>query len=177
MPSNNLNNISRFETHSNFRRNFVLSILFHFHKNYAAINNLNGTIPMELSFLTWNQKLNLVANNLHGSIPKVLGHPQSRLTALSLGLNELTGKIPDEIGSNLKELEGVSIYTNEISGTIPKSLTMLPNLESLVLSRNQLEGTMPDFKPHSSMQYINIRENRLTGTIPWSTLSKLARLT
>ena len=154
---------------------FVHSVSFH--KICAAINNLNGTIPMELSFLTWNQELNLAANNLHGSIPKVLGHPQSRLTTLSLGLNELTGKIPDEIGSNLKELEGFSIYTNEMSGTIAKSLTMLPNLESLVLSTNQLEGTIPDFKPHSSMQYINIRENRLTGTIPWSTLSKLARLT
>ncbi|GAY59665.1 hypothetical protein CUMW_196260 [Citrus unshiu] len=82
------------------------------------------------------QYLNLVNNNLSGSIPPQIGS-LSNLIYLYLYGNNLTGTIPKEIGS-LRNLEGLYLSSNRLRGTIPKEIGSLRNLKELYLSSNRL---------------------------------------
>jgi len=91
-----------------------------------AGNQLNGTIPPELSNLTALQELYLSNNRLSGQIPPELGN----LTALQIFFftdNRISGQIPAEVG-NLAALQVLSAGANQLSGQIPAELGNLTAL-------------------------------------------------
>jgi len=64
--------------------------------------------------------LNLSYNELTGSIPPEIGY-LTNLTYLYLNNNQLTGEIPSEIG-NLTNLERLILFDNQLTGIIPDEI-------------------------------------------------------
>jgi len=111
--------------------------------DYGVGNNLVGTIPLELSYLSNLTSLNLGRNQLlTGNIPPELGN-LSNLTHLKLHENNLNGSIPPELG-NLGNLEDLALGYNQLTGNIPPEIGNLSNLNILVLDNNQLSGCYDD---------------------------------
>ncbi|HPR30862.1 MAG TPA: sugar-binding protein [Prolixibacteraceae bacterium] len=105
-------------------------------------NNLNGSLPLELCYLTGLTQLNLS------------DHP------------DLTGTIPSSI-DNLTLLEDLSIANTHISGTIPSSLSNLANLTALNLGWNDFSsGTLPDLSRAVNLWGLWVGNCRLSGEIP-----------
>ena len=75
--------------------------------------------------------LNLLRNNLSGSIPAALGN-LPLLVELYLRDNELTGEIPAALG-DLGSLRRLILEDNQLNGRIPASLGKLPKLSYLSL--------------------------------------------
>ncbi|MGE0021312.1 MAG: S8 family serine peptidase [Draconibacterium sp.] len=98
-------------------------------------NNLVGTFPVEFGDLTPFYQIAIQNNQgLTGEIPSTIGQ-LSNLNRLYLSNNNLTGSIPSEILS-CSNLTGISIINNQISG-------------------------MPDFGGMSSLDWIEIQNNKL----------------
>lgn len=71
--------------------------------------------------------LNLVDNNLSGSLPTEIGD-LTNLKELSLGSNHLTGAIPTSVG-NLTALETLYLSKNTLAGEVPASFSSLVALQ------------------------------------------------
>ena len=129
------------------------------------MNELFGTIPIEISRLSKLIYLDLSFNKLSGEIP-----PQIRLLTnledLRLGENRLNGSIPLEIG-HLKSLVYLSLHANDLHGCIPNSLGNLSNLANLYLRNNQLSCSIPsEIGNLSNLIDVDMKNNSLTGPIP-----------
>ncbi|KAI5082717.1 hypothetical protein GOP47_0002460 [Adiantum capillus-veneris] len=126
-------------------------------------NRLSGLIPKDLSKLSSLQWLDLSGNAINGSIPEALGS-LARLVHLDLTYNELTGTIPDSFG-NLSVLEFLSLSQNSLEGNIPQAFTNLTLLQTLSAYQNNLFGLLPPLN-WTSLQWVNLASNNLSGTIP-----------
>ncbi|GMP28934.1 hypothetical protein CsSME_00004269 [Camellia sinensis var. sinensis] len=63
-------------------------------------------------------------------------------------------------------LNSLYLSANQIDGTIPPELGDLPRLGDLDLSSNQLSGHVPNFQITSAIQYLELSQNQLSGTLP-----------
>jgi Leucine-rich repeat (LRR) protein len=144
-------------------------------------NNLSGTIPPEISLLTYLWVLNLEYNQLSGSIPPELGS-LSNLRFLSLhGNSQLSGPIPPELG-NLIRLEGLSLSSHldggtQLSGPIPPELGNLRRLTNLDISNSLVSGPIPpELGNLTNLVHLSLVQNPLSGPIP-PELGNLVNLT
>lgn len=134
------------------------------HLNLAA-NQLNGSIPTELEYLSSLIILDLNSNLLSGSIPPELGNLPI-LEELWLHFNSLTGSIPPELG-DLSSLKILSLRSNLLDGTLPVELGKLSSLVQLSLSANQLTGSIPqELGDLSNLLLLYLSNNQLSGSIP-----------
>ncbi|KVH87764.1 Leucine-rich repeat-containing protein [Cynara cardunculus var. scolymus] len=125
-------------------------------------NNLNGSIPPELTIFKNLSLLDLSFNNLVGFLPPELGN-LNRLEVLQLQHNNLSGKIPDEI-SQLQILVKLNISWNSLSGSIPQSFSKLQRLSNLDLQVNNLSGRIPEsFGTMDSLLELQLGKNRFNG--------------
>ncbi len=132
---------------------------------YLSENELSGTIPPELGYLTKLEELDLAKNQLRRMIPPELGS-LSKLTLLHLYSNQLSGSIPVEL-SNFPNLEQLVLSWNRLDGTVPLELSKLSELEMLVLSGNRLSGTIPsELGNLTKLKGLALHVNRLIGKIP-----------
>jgi hypothetical protein len=101
---------------------------------------------------------------------------ENRLIRLELRQMQLAGEIPDEL-QYCQNLQTLDLSNNDLNGTIPSQIcNWLPYLVSLDLSNNQLTGSIPaDLGNCSYLNNIVIDNNRLTGSIPYQ-LASLGRL-
>ena len=95
-------------------------------------------------------------------------HAMSRLNFLFLYDNRLSGQIPSEIGL-LSDLITLHLYNNyNIQGTIPTSIGNLWVLKELLLSQNNLSGTIPvqALRQLETLNMLFLSHNpRLSGTL------------
>ena len=157
-----------------------------------AQNDLMGTLPFEVSWLSELEDLNVNSNYLHGTIPNQLGHKLKNLRLLQLFDNEMTGTLPlwlfgtdsDPSGGNYvtKNLELVLLGYNLFTGTIPTSRTIYSHIRRLQFGTNLVSGTIPAelFDISSSpddfdLFGVSFADNLLTGAIP-TTIGKLRGL-
>ena len=141
-------------------------------------NNLQGTVPPELQYVSQLMELNLSHNKLSGKLPQddSLGHFR-RLTALHLEHNRLTGSIPLALGKNLI-LKHLRLDHNSLKGSIPDEMVRnLRNLQHWSLAHNRLlTGRIPtDIAGLRKIQVLEWNDNQLTGPLP-SGLSQLTTL-
>nr|XP_016483522.1 PREDICTED: probable LRR receptor-like serine/threonine-protein kinase At3g47570 [Nicotiana tabacum] len=135
-------------------------------------NNLTGTLPLNIGSTLPNiEVLHLGNLNLYGTIPHSLSNC-SKLTSLDLSLNRLTGLIPNSLGL-LTRLQSLSLAINNLmSDTRLGFLTSLSNcrdLKFLFLSSNPLYGVLPDSLGNlSATSLLRFRaiDCRIKGEIP-----------
>ena len=82
-------------------------------------NNLNGTVPSELSALSSLEIMSLSIGDMQGTLPSELGD-LTRLNFFQMVDVKLHGTIPESFGK-LTSMETFSVYNNELSGELPES--------------------------------------------------------
>ncbi|KAF2295884.1 hypothetical protein GH714_034847 [Hevea brasiliensis] len=111
--------------------------------------NLSGQIPIWISNQTELIFLDLSDNNHEGTLPQWLAQ------------RDLVGGMPNTIS----EATEMSILL--LSGPIPTPISNMHKLRSLDLSSNRFSGNeFPIFNPNSSMLYIDLSSNKLSGQVP-----------
>jgi Leucine-rich repeat (LRR) protein len=133
-------------------------------------NELLGTLPESLGKADALNTLVLWKNNITGTLPDWLFNITS-LTTLSIGLKYgflggLTGTIPMSIG-NLTNLESLVLSTNELTGDIPCCVANLKKLTTLNLAYNRLNstnGSVPDFL--QNIPHLDLVGNNYIGPCP-----------
>jgi len=99
---------------------------------------------------------------LQGTIPGEIGELTS-LIQLGLDFNTLSGAIPPIKSANLQSL---FLQQNQFAGTL-EGLVNLTSLQYLYVSKNKISGTLPEkLGAINSLQQIGVDFNLLTGTIP-----------
>jgi hypothetical protein len=128
-------------------------------------NNLRGTLPPDLGYLTDLRYLQLYDNHLSGPIPTTIAS-LVQLEVLLLSGNVLSGPIPTQIGL-LTSLGSLALAWNRLSGRIPSFLAGLSNLIDLYCDENILRGTIPtEIGQLRSVQYLRLDGNFLSGSVP-----------
>lgn len=135
-------------------------------KLYASSARINGVIPDIFSSFPNLQDLRLSYNNLTGSLPGSFSgsgiqnlwlnnqdkglsgtidvlSTMSELSQVWLHANSFSGGIPDL--SKCTNLFDLQLRDNRFTGVVPPSLINLPNLASISLQNNNLQGPYPQF--------------------------------
>ncbi|KAK4608507.1 hypothetical protein RGQ29_002070 [Quercus rubra] len=148
------------------------------------LNSFHGTIPKEIGNMTKLQQLNwkhwtLSSNSLAMEIPIYIGN-LSKIIRLGLSYNNFNGTIPSSI-QNLTKLEALSLLFggnhltwNNNAKIMPKFMLSelslnscgLKTLQTLDLSKNQLEGMFPQWLAEMEVEHEILSDNRLTGSLP-----------
>ncbi|KAJ0453937.1 putative receptor protein-tyrosine kinase [Helianthus annuus] len=134
-----------------------------------STSRLNGTLKnFTFSSFTSLTHLELRQNDVFGSIPVEIFY-LSKLVFLDLSSNRFSGTIPQEIGM-IMNLETLSLHSNNLDGHIPTSLRNLTNLINLRLdnlSSNKIVGEIPvQLKSLTFLAFVNFSQNQLHGAIP-----------
>ncbi|MBN2103269.1 T9SS type A sorting domain-containing protein, partial [bacterium] len=138
-------------------------------------NNLVGSIPSEIGWLTAVEEMYLQSNALEGNVPSEIGDLVN-LKEISFDHNDLSGAIPASIG-NLNKLEKLGFGYNRFSETIPDTIGNLTNLQHLNLHMNRLTGSIPTALANlTQLTELFLYHNKLSGFIP-SGLGNLTHLT
>ncbi|KAE8659578.1 Jasmonate-zim-domain protein 6, putative isoform 1 [Hibiscus syriacus] len=130
---------------------------------------LSGTIDVEAlvqiqGLRTFSVENNSFANTIPGF------NRLGALKVLSLSRNWFSGEIPSDYFAKMGSLKKVRLSYNKFTGKIPDSLAHLSNIVGLHLQRNQFSGRIPSFDC-PNLNSLNVSNNRLEGEIP-SSLSK-----
>jgi hypothetical protein len=145
-----------------------LGTLTHLRRLGLMEDGLTGEIPGELKDLSALESLNIGENHLSSDIPTWLDS-LSQLKSLFIWNNPLSGPFPDTI-CNLSQLQEIYMGGLEVaSRTIPSCLNNLHSLEHLTLYRMSLTGAVPDiFGGLPNLTTLNLSYNYLEGGIPES---------
>ncbi|KAJ0967647.1 hypothetical protein J5N97_024564 [Dioscorea zingiberensis] len=143
-------------------------------------NSLQGPIPDQLDQLRRLRYVNLGLNQLSGSIPASIFN-MSVLTTLYLNDNILSGTLSNAANNSglvmLPRLQIISVSTNQLTGPIPPSFSQCHDLQALSLSINQFTGTIPtELASLTELRLFYLGQNNLTGTFP-SFITNLTKLT
>ncbi|XP_076909841.1 leucine-rich repeat receptor protein kinase HPCA1-like [Bidens hawaiensis] len=148
-------------------------------------NKLTGIIPSTLGLVTSLTVVRLDKNFLRGSVPSNINN-LTNTTEMYLSNNQLTGPIPDLTGmsvlnyidlsinnfapssvppwfSTLHALTTIKMHNTNLGGGIPVSLFRLPQLQHVVLSNNQINGTLDiSSNPSTQLELVDLRTNDIT---------------
>ena len=109
-------------------------------------------------------RLDLADNHLTGTIPGELSD-LAELRLLDLRWNAISDELPDL--SSLVNLRSLLLTANQLKGTVPEWIGNLYKLERLDLSHNEFEGSIPPaIGKISSLQSFAAHHNNLSGSIP-----------
>ncbi|XVF19888.1 hypothetical protein REPUB_Repub11eG0150000 [Reevesia pubescens] len=132
---------------------------------YLSLNQIIGSIPLEITNLVNLMGIGLAYNQLSGTIPDSLDKLKN-VQLLALGGNALTGRIPASLG-NLSRLNMFGLEDNLLEGSIPAEFGKCQNLMKITLSSNRLTGPIPKeiFSILTLSVYLDLYNNLLTGSL------------
>lgn len=144
-------------------------------------NMLSGSIPSTLGLVESLEVIRLDRNFFSGSVPDNLNN-LSRVQDLYLANNKLTGPLPNLTGmdalnyvdlsnnsfdatdvppwfSSLQSLTSLIMESTHIKGQLPVSLFSLGQLQTVVLRKNEINGTLNIGTIHNQLQLIDLQNN------------------
>ncbi|XP_059314396.1 receptor-like protein 53 [Lycium ferocissimum] len=142
----------------------------------ASGNSFNCLLPRWLFDLSNLEHIELTRSGIEGAIPSKCGNI-TKLKYLDLSENNLNSTIPNWL-CRCKGLESIDLSDNMLSGKLPDVIGKLGKLELLDLSLNLFEGEVYDLfngrsnfvsaemGNSSSLSYLSLENNKLTGTLP-----------
>ncbi|KAI3810638.1 hypothetical protein L1987_20259 [Smallanthus sonchifolius] len=164
-----------------------------FHSNMSLIhvivnnNQLSGTIPSSIGTVKTLEVVRLDSNSLSGTVPQNLSNLQT-LSELYLSNNNLSGPVPNLLGMNslfyvemsnnsfdksdiptwftLLSMNTILMEKTQLQGEIPSDV-FHPQLESLVLSNNNINGTLDIGDRYSSDLIVDLRNNSITNFLEY----------
>ncbi|KAM5573193.1 hypothetical protein ABKV19_012966 [Rosa sericea] len=144
--------------------------------------NLPDVNLRSLSFInssTSLQVLHLYGNFLNSSIFYWIANVSSNFVHIDLSSNQLSGNIEDSVKTLScaeNTLETLNLGFNQFWGSWP-DFTRFSKLSVLDLSKNQLNGSLPDSVGQlSSLEELSLSGNSMTGVITESHFLNLSRL-
>ncbi|KAC9670486.1 hypothetical protein E3N88_45419 [Mikania micrantha] len=125
--------------------------------------NLRGTLDSRnLNQLDQIRVLSFKQNSITGEIPNLSG--LANLKSLYLCYNNFSGQFPASL-TTLHRLKTIVLSGNHLSGDIPESVLEIQRLYTLYLDDNRFTGNIPPLN-QSSLRYLNLSNNQLSGEIP-----------
>ena len=132
-----------------------------------TIQDLYGTIPVELTACSELTYISIKGVNAYGEIPANIGN-LAKLRVLDISNTGISGSIPASLG-NCTELRTLWLRNNNLSGSIPTELTGCPNLTVIKLEYNHLSGSLPEsLGQMPALKRLSLYANLLSGAIPQS---------
>ncbi|XP_045794736.1 receptor-like kinase TMK4 [Trifolium pratense] len=165
-------------------------------------NSLTGTLPSNIDTLTNLTHIDLHNNSLNGPLPDFSN--LALLQTISLGHNNFTS-IPDDTFRYLSDLRALNLSNNmnlshwefptnylPYSGSLhtldfeatnmigsfsdPNIFNSYQNLQTLILSNNQIKGVLPASLGKSGVRYLRLDNNEFVGKIDiLSTMTNLSQ--
>ncbi|GAY49015.1 hypothetical protein WN943_011931 [Citrus x changshan-huyou] len=127
-------------------------------------NQIKGKLPRQMNSPNL-RSIDLSSNHFEGTLPLW----STNADELFLQDNRFSGPLPENIGSLMPRLQRLYLSWNQLSGRIPSSVCNLEDLQILSIRSNKLSGEFPNCWYHSQMFWgIDISNNSLTGSIPSS---------
>ena len=161
-------------THLSFATHFYIAKRI----RVTASNNLVGSLPEELTYLTRLERLDFNDNEgITGTLPGTIGK-LSNLRFLGFNNAMLNGSLPEQL-YHLTSLEEVYIIDNELTGTLSSHVGNLTSLSRFHIGTNFLSGTLPEeIFDIAGMIDFDIRANNFVGTFTesyqrWTDLESL----
>ncbi|GKV48983.1 hypothetical protein SLEP1_g55755 [Rubroshorea leprosula] len=137
-----------------------------------ASSNLFQVLGM-LPSLSWLSLSTCSLNNCH--LPSY-NHPFNFTLLSNIQHLDLSDNFFQDSIGQLSKLESIDLSYNQLNGSIPNSIGQLSKLKSINLCANQLSGSILDnIRPLSKLESINLYANQLNGSIPDS-IGQLAKL-
>jgi Leucine-rich repeat (LRR) protein len=141
---------------------------------FVPDNNLTGSLPSELRFLSSLDMIALPNNAVRGTIPREF-HSWTNLRYIDLKYNRISGMLPSWIG-DFSKLEVLGLSNNEFAGGVPANFGSLGRLKTLAVDDNALTGDL-DWANHlTNLQYFYGERNSFTGQVDSNFLSNLLHL-
>eukprot|EP00977_Amphora_coffeiformis_P013767 scaffold3676_cov166-Amphora_coffeaeformis.AAC.5 len=124
-------------------------------------NNLSGRPPIELFELPGLKNLWLYSNPIEFSFEGIQNAKTlSNLQLDSIGLKSLNG-----IG-DAPAISYLDVRFNALEGRLPSEIEMLTNLETLLISDNNLFGPFPSFAGNKRLSTLKVGGNGFSGPLP-----------
>ncbi|KAJ0239384.1 LRR receptor-like serine/threonine-protein kinase GHR1 [Hirschfeldia incana] len=125
-----------------------------------SYNELSGELP-GFNYVYDLQVLKLSNNRFSGSLPNNLLKGDSLLlTTLDLSGNNLSGPVSDIMSTTLRTLD---LSSNSLTGELP---LLTGSCVLLDLSNNQFEGNLTRWSKWENVEYLDLSQNRFTGSFP-----------
>ena len=134
------------------------------------IRNFTGTIPPELSMLTFLQDITLKNNILGVDLPSLVPAQliNHSLSSLHLSRNRLSGEISsDSILFSFSKLTSLDLSWNHFGGSLPDlAWSQLSDLQHLDLRQNSFNSSLPEsIGQLSGLEHLFLQDTALTGII------------
>ncbi|KAK1421678.1 hypothetical protein QVD17_24206 [Tagetes erecta] len=148
-------------------------------------NQLTGTIPLTLGLVQTLEVLRLDRNSLSGEVPSNIKNLTS-INQLFLSNNKLNGPLPNLTGmtilnyldmsnnpfkpsqfpswvSSLQSLTTLMMQDTRLQGEVPLDIFSIPQIETVVLSNNQINGTLDVGATYSNhLQLVDMSNNSIS---------------
>ncbi|GJP84356.1 hypothetical protein CLOP_g14417 [Closterium sp. NIES-67] len=158
-------------------------------------NHFTGSLPLSFACTTSVFALSLAVNQFWGTLPGSLDACAPMLTDLDVSSNNLTGPLPPTLWKSLEgaymlgrlvfsnnsfsgslspAFAGIATLAlfdagnNNLSGLLPdlKSCPIATALNSIYLGNNSFSGSIPPGFVCKQLQYLDLRNNSLSGDLP-----------
>ncbi|KAG0604296.1 hypothetical protein M758_10G160300 [Ceratodon purpureus] len=165
----NLVNLKRLDLHTNNLTGpipEIFTLLINLRVLMLGYNGLTGFISSNMTkTATRLEGVYLQNNSMSGPLPTDFGKFMPNLTVVDIENNFFTGMLPDGLCQGGK-LQWLEVGGNHFEGAIPLSLANCPSLAQARLSDNRFTSIPDGFGRNSSLQYVDLSNNQLTGPLP-----------